>query len=173
MAAHFTFCHVKRPVALGRRPQTITRGWQWLGHFHCLIVTLAALFIDKTPVFRLVTVHMFTVHFCHQIFLWSLSPSCDALQLFRYALRTLHIDARLEIELKLVVLGAGVKIAQRKAARVESRSSFGVAECKWAFKWAFYRLRISAEHCVHLWISGNIFTKRFKGVKVSFAIAWK
>lgn len=166
-----TFLHIKGPVALSWWPQTLTRCREWLGHFHSLIVTLASLFIDKTPVFRLITIHMFTVHFCHKIFLWSFCPGCNALQFFRNTLWSLHINAGLKIELELVVVGAGVKITWWKTASVQAWSSLGVAECKWSPKWAFYGLRISAEHCVHLRITSNIFTQGFKGVKVSLTIA--
>ena len=165
-----TFIHVKSSVSFHRRPETIACSCQWLCHLDCFVVSFARLLINKTSVFWFITVHMISIHLCHQIILWAFWPSGQTLQLFCGTFRPLDIDTCLEVELKTMIIWTGVKIGLRIAAFIQSRSSFGITEEKWPFERTFDRLGISSKHGVHWRVASNVVTQRFKCVKICFTV---
>ena len=82
----------------------------------------------------------------------------------------MNVNTRLEVELELGVVGAGVKIGLRIAAFVEAGASFGITKQERAFEGASNWLCIFSEHGVHGRVTSNIVTKRFKRVKIGFTI---
>ena len=165
-----TSVHVEGPVSLQRGPEPGAGGGQGLRHADRPVVALARLLVHEAPVLAFVAVHVLAVHLRHQVVLGALGPGGQALQLLRGALRPLHVDAGLEVELEPVVVRAAVQVGLGVAALVQPGPALGVAEEEGALEGALDGLGVPPEHGVHGRVPRDVVTQRLERVEVCLTV---
>ena len=136
----YTFLHFEGAITLCWGPQPTAGGRQALRHGDGPVLALASLLVDEAPVPGLVVVHVVVAHLGHQVVLGALLPVGQALHLLHSRLAALDVDARLEVDLESLVVGAGVQVALGETALVEAGSALGVGEGEGTLERAPHRL---------------------------------